>query len=267
MSASRRTPCLLDLKKMLQGVLTRNSIAVLLVTLLLTLPLVAQDPARLDPRHVQVLLENERVRVLRLSIPAHEKIPPYDLQPSVALFFTNAHLRFTYAGRRPEEEQIAARAVHFSRGATKRGVENLGDATIEIAAIEFKDKPAKKPSGFPGDRDPAILDPTQFKQELQNDWCRVLRFHVGPREAAPMSLHADRVVIALSDENFRLIRPKYGTTIVDARAGEISWRPAELAAIESLSNHVIEEVLIEPKPFALGAYAPKAPPKAPARRK
>jgi hypothetical protein len=235
--------------------------------LLLSLPMLAQDPARLDPRHVQVLLENERVRVLRLSIPAHEKIPPYDLQPSVALFFTNAHLRFTYPGRRPEEEQIAARAVHFSRGAGKRGVENLGDAIVEIAAIEFKNKPAKKPSGFPGDRDPAILDPTQFKQELQNDWCRVLRFHVGPHEAAPMSLHADRVVIALSDENFRLIRPKYGTTIVDARAGEISWRPAELAAIESLSNHVIEEVLIEPKPFALGPYAPKEPVKAPVKRR
>lgn len=225
---------------------------------LLTLPIFAQDPARSDPRHVQVLLENQRVRVLRLSIPPHEKILPYDLPPSLSLFFTHARLRFTYPNRRPEDEPIAARALHFFRGGAKRGMENLGDAMVEIVAVEFKDKPPKKNPGFPGDRDPVILHPAQFKQELLNDWCRVVAFHVGPQEAVPMALHPGRVVVALTDVNFRLIRPKYGTTIVDARAGEVSWRSPEQAAIESVSSHAIEQIFIEPRPYDLGPFAPKA---------
>ena len=219
----------------------------------------AQDPAQLDPRHVHILLENERVRVLRLSLPPREAIPPYDAPPSVSVFFTNARVRYLTTGRAAnKEEQIPARAMRFSRPA-KRGLENLADTTLEIVAVEFKDKLPKKNASFPGDRDPAILDPGQFKQELVNEWCRVIDFHVGPREAVPMSLHPARVVIALSEVNYRLIRPKYGTTIVDARAGEISWRPAELAAIESSSDRVIEQLFIEPRPYDLGAYAPREP--------
>ncbi len=239
------------------GIGVKSLAAVCLLTAMIAGSAGAQDAAKSDPRHVQVLLENERVRVLRMSLPPHEKIAPYDVQPSLALFFTKARLRFTYPGRRPEEEQIAARALHFSRGGVKRGMENLGDGTVEIVAVEFKDKPAKKNPGFPGERDPVINDPAQFKQELVNDWCRVVAFHVGPQEVVPMSLHPERVVIALTDANFRLTRPKYGTTIVDARAGEVSWRPLEQAAMESLSSHVIEEIFIEPRPYELGGFAPK----------
>jgi hypothetical protein len=245
---------------MLKSFFTRPLAAVfLLIAALLTQTAAAQDPAQLDPHHVQLLMENERVRVLRLSVPPREAIPPYEVPPTAEIFFTDGRLRYLMTARsNNKEEQIPARAVRFSRGG-KRGLENLGDTTLEIVAIEFKDKLPKKNPGFPGDRDPAILDPGQFKQELVNEWCRVIDFHVGPREAVPMSLHPGRVVIALSDVNYRLIRPKYGTTIVDAKAGEISWRPAELAAIESSSDHIVEELFIEPRPYDLGPYAPRDP--------
>jgi len=237
--------------KILTGILT----AILFVS-----PLLAQDPSSLDPRHVQILLENDRVRVLRLSLPPHEKIPPADFLPSVFFFFTNARMN---------KDQIPARALRFLRP-SRRPMENLGDTTIEIVAVEFKNTESRtrpKSPGFPGDRDPAILDRTHFKLDLLNDWCRVLDFHVGPLEAVPMHLHADRVVIALTDANYRLTRPKYGTTLVDARAGEITWRPAELAAIESTSSHTIEQILIEPRPFSLGPFAPKESVKAPPKRR
>ena len=254
---------------MLKAFFTRPLAAVFfLIAALLTQTAAAQDPAQLDPHHVQVLLENERVRVLRLSVPPREAIPPYDAPATAEIFFRDAHLRYLVPGRaNNKEEQIPGRAVRFSRGESKRGLENLSDTTLEIVAIEFKDKLPKKNPGFPGDRDPAILDPGQFKQELVNEWCRVIDFHVGPREAVPMSLHPGRVVIALSDGNYRLIRPKYGTTIVDAKAGEISWRPAELAAIESSSDHIVEELFIEPRPYDLGPYAPREPVKPVTRRK
>ena len=234
--------------KILTGILT---------AILFVCPLLAQDPARLDPRHVQILLENDRVRVLRLSLPPREKIPPADFLPSVFFFFTSARLN---------REEIPARALRFLRP-SRRPMENLGDATIEIVAVEFKNKAPQKSPAFPGDRDPAILDRTHFKLDLQNDWCRVLDFHVGPSEAVPMHLHADRIVIALTDANYRLMRPKYGTTLVDARAGEITWRPAELAAIESTSSHSIEQILIEPRPFSLGPFAPREPVKSPTKRR
>jgi hypothetical protein len=224
---------------------------------LLSLPLFAQDPASLDPRHVQILLENDRVRVLRLSLPPHEKIPPADFLPSVFVYFTNARLT---------KDEIPARAVRFLRP-SRRPMENLGDATIEIVAVEFKNKVPQKSPGFPGDRDPAILDRTHFKLELQNEWCRVLDFHVGPLEAVPMHLNPDRIVIALTDANYRLTRPKYGTTVVEASAGEITWRPAELAALESTSNHLIDQILIAPRPFSLGPFTPKEPVKMPPKKR
>ena len=252
---------------MFYRVITKSLIAVFFLAAFVQ-SVVSQDPAQLDPHHARILLENERVRVLRLSVPPREAIQPYDLPPTTEIFFTNARLRYLTPGHgNNKEEQIPARAVRFTRGGAKRGLENLADTTLEIVAIEFKDKLPKKNPAFPGDRDPAILDPGQFKQELANDFCRVVNFHVGPREAVPMSLHPGRVVITLSDSNYRLIRPKYGTTIVDARAGEISWRPAELAAIESSSDHVVEELFIEPRPYDLGPYAPRDPGKAPARRR
>src|SRR5690348_8563749 len=134
---------------MSKGVLTKPLIAVFLLATFLPAA-TAQDPAQLDPHHVQILLENERVRVLRLSVPPREAVPPYDAPPTTEVFFTNARLRYlTSSHGNNKEEQIPARAVRFIRGGSKRGLENLADTTLEIVAIEFKDKAPKKNPGFP----------------------------------------------------------------------------------------------------------------------
>jgi quercetin dioxygenase-like cupin family protein len=96
-----------------------------------------EDPVTVDPQHYKVELENEKVRVLRISYGPREKSKMHSHPDSIAVLLTDANTRFTFAdgttedisGKQGEVLQIPAMS-HLP--------ENVSDDPFEVVLIELK---------------------------------------------------------------------------------------------------------------------------------
>ena len=57
------------------------------------------DAVRADPKHYTVEMEDDRVRVLRTRYEAGDKSVPHSHPPHLAIFLTDAHIRFNDQGQ------------------------------------------------------------------------------------------------------------------------------------------------------------------------
>jgi len=96
-----------------------------------------QDPVKVDPKHYSIEFENDKVRVLRIKYSPGEKSVMHGHPPSVAVFVTDGHYRFTYPDGETEDIRTKAGQVqHFD--AFEHNPENLGDKPFEVIAVELK---------------------------------------------------------------------------------------------------------------------------------
>jgi quercetin dioxygenase-like cupin family protein len=102
----------------------------------------AQDPINVDPKHYKVELENDQVRVLRITYGPHEKSPMHEHPAGVAVAITDALVKFTLADGKSEERPFKAGQILWI-AAEKHAPENLSDKPLEIVLTEVKTKPAK----------------------------------------------------------------------------------------------------------------------------
>ena len=107
--------------------------------LIMALPALAQDPVTVDPAHHKVELENEEVRVLRVTVPAGEKTAVHEHPNIVAVFLNDARMRVTPVGGKPDETPRKAGTVN-ALPAVKHVVENIGTTTANIIVVELKAK-------------------------------------------------------------------------------------------------------------------------------
>jgi hypothetical protein len=100
-------------------------------------PFTGIDPVIADAKHYRVQFETDRVRVLRVNYGPHEKSLLHGHPPGVAIYLTDAHLRFTYRDGRTEEGHVKAGAA-VPTALEEHIPENLGDMPVEIILIELK---------------------------------------------------------------------------------------------------------------------------------
>jgi quercetin dioxygenase-like cupin family protein len=105
------------------------------------IPARAQDAIKADPKHYKVEFENDQVRVLRITYAPGEKSVIHEHPASVAVFMTDAHVRFTSADGKTEEANQKAGSTMMNT-ATKHVPENVGKAPFEVILVELKGKPA-----------------------------------------------------------------------------------------------------------------------------
>ena len=110
-------------------------------------------------------------------------------------------------------------------------------------------------------QDPVQVDPKHTKVELENDQVRVLRFHLGPKEASPMHYHPDRVFVFLTDANTRVTVAGGKPEVRSGKAGVVRYREAEKHAVENLSDKDYESIIIELKPKSAASNPAKKPAK------
>src|ERR1017187_4754494 len=53
------------------------------------------DPVKVDPKHYKVVIDNDRVRILRAKYGPHEKSVMHEHPASVAVFMMDSHTKFT----------------------------------------------------------------------------------------------------------------------------------------------------------------------------
>ena len=101
----------------------------------------AQDPVKVDPKHYKVEFENDSVRVLRITYPAHEKSVMHHHPNSVAVFLTDGQSRFTLPGGKTQDAPMKAGVVQWTE-AGEHLPENNGDKPFELVLVELKAKKA-----------------------------------------------------------------------------------------------------------------------------
>jgi quercetin dioxygenase-like cupin family protein len=105
-------------------------------------PAMAQDPVVVDSKHYKVELENDQVRVLRITYGPHEKSVMHEHPANVAIFLTDGQGKFTLPDGKTQEIPMKAGTVQSDRGG-KHLPENTGDKPFELILVELKTATAK----------------------------------------------------------------------------------------------------------------------------
>ncbi|MBZ5576256.1 MAG: hypothetical protein LAP40_06850 [Acidobacteriia bacterium] len=97
----------------------------------------APDPVKVEPEHVTVPLENDRVRVLRTVLEPHLKGPVHGHPSYVVVYLTGLHTTMKLADGRTVDNPRKPGDVAF-RNAYTHQTENIGDHTAVEIQIELK---------------------------------------------------------------------------------------------------------------------------------
>jgi len=100
-------------------------------------PPITLDPVKLDPEHHPVVLENERVRVLRTILEPHVRGPMHEHPHYVVVYLTDLHTTMKLADGRAVDNPRKPGELAW-RDALKHETENVGDHTAMEIQIELK---------------------------------------------------------------------------------------------------------------------------------
>jgi hypothetical protein len=97
--------------------------------------------------------------------------------------------------------------------------------------------------------DPLVADPPHYKLEVENQWVRVIREHMGPNEKMPMHRHPapGAVIVFLTDRHNRLVSQDGAVQEPSNHAGDLMWSPASTHRSENLNSSAFEALQIEPR--------------------
>ncbi len=111
------------------------AMAALLSLLLSASPV--QDPVKVDSQHYQIVLENNQVRVLRITYAPGDKSVMHDHPAGVAVFLTDQVVKFTYPDGKSETVRgKAGDATWIAAG--KHLPENTNTKPLELILVELK---------------------------------------------------------------------------------------------------------------------------------
>jgi quercetin dioxygenase-like cupin family protein len=195
----------------------------------------------------QLVLENERVRVLRIVLPRHEKASVDWRPPFVTIYLSDAHAKITAANGKVNEVRQKAGNTSYSVIAA-RIAENVSDQPLEFVVIELKEKPPGAPTyKFPPSTDPAKIDPKFHTVDFENDHVRILRTVLEPHIKSPMHAHPAYVVVYLTDLHTKMTFPDGTVNDNRRKRGDIAWRDALQHSTENVEDQHAEEIQVEMK--------------------
>jgi quercetin dioxygenase-like cupin family protein len=95
------------------------------------------DPVKLDPQHHIVVVENQRVRVLRTILEPHLKAPMHEHPHYVVVYLTELHTSMKMGDGKMVDNLRRPGELAW-RDALKHETENLGDRTAVEIQVELK---------------------------------------------------------------------------------------------------------------------------------
>lgn len=102
--------------------------------------LLERDAVAVDPKHYKVELENDRVRVVRITYDgAGDKSVMHQHPPGVGVFITGGKSKFTYPDGKSENIEAKPGQLMWFGEAWEHQPENLGDGHFEVVYVELKD--------------------------------------------------------------------------------------------------------------------------------
>ena len=97
------------------------------------------DAVKMDPSHNEVLLDNDRVRVVRIHFAPGESSPIVDKWARVIVAVTDSHATVTFPDGHSEPRDMKAGTVSFGN-AGRQATKNTGTTPLENIVVELKGK-------------------------------------------------------------------------------------------------------------------------------
>jgi beta-alanine degradation protein BauB len=96
-----------------------------------------KDPVKLAAGVYKVLLDNDRVRVLDVTLKPGEKSPEHTHPDMLIYAIQDGRVKFTYPDGRTESVELEAGETMYVPSLT-HAAENIGTKTLRALNIEFK---------------------------------------------------------------------------------------------------------------------------------
>ena len=106
-------------------------------------PVLAQDAVKVAPNVYKVILENERVRVLSVTLQPGEKAPMHSHPPNIVYPLNAATVRFLLPDGTKVDADIKADEVSWHEGEI-HATENVGTTELRALVVELKGPPASR---------------------------------------------------------------------------------------------------------------------------
>jgi quercetin dioxygenase-like cupin family protein len=190
-------------------------------------------------------IENQWVRVFRLTQAPHEKSAMHTHSATVVVYLTDVHQKITAAEGKTHDFKKKAHDVAFFE-AVNQSEENLSDKPLDAIIVELKPG-APKPIGWPVKLDPVKLDPKHHLVPLENSRVRVLDTILEPHLKSPQHEHPSYVVVYLTELHTTQTLPDGREVDNPRRPGEVAWRDALTHVTENIGEKRAEEYQIELK--------------------
>lgn len=209
-------------------------------------PALAQDPTVVDAKHYRVILENDQVRVLRITYGPGEKSVMHVHPDSIAVFLSDSRVRFTMPDGTSMESQSVAGQSEWTPAGTHLPV-NTGSRPIEVVLVELKAGSRTPAARIAADTDPARVASAQCTVDFENDRVRVLRWKLAPNGTVAMHRHPASVSVVLTDGASRFTLADGTTRNSQAHRGDVTWSAPEAHASQWLGTTNGEVIQIELK--------------------
>ena len=97
----------------------------------------SRDALQIAPQHYRLEFENDKMRVLRLTLKPSETVPMHDDKDALIVCLRECHMRFTSPNGRSEDIHMEAGGARWIYGDT-RSEKNLGTQPADLLFIETK---------------------------------------------------------------------------------------------------------------------------------
>lgn len=97
------------------------------------------------------------------------------------------------------------------------------------------------------ENDSVMVDPVHHQVLFENDQVRVVRWFAAAGDGTLQHSHPDNLNICLTDYDGKVMVPGQKPIEVFAKAGTVTWREAGIHAVDNLTDHAMEGILVEPK--------------------
>lgn len=200
------------------------------------------DAPDVEPDHYKVELENDHVRVLRISYKAGEEGKLHSHADGVTVFVTDGAVSLTLEDGTTQERSWEAGAAAWSPAETHGGV-----AKTDIEGILIEVKSGAAEAVIP-ESNATVSDPDHHVVEFENDRVRIVRMTYPAGYATPPHDHLAGVNVMLADYQGTNTAEGGEPAEVEGSAGEVSWADRGAAHVtRNTGEEPIELVRVEIK--------------------
>ena len=97
----------------------------------------AQDIVKVAPKNCKVVLDNDQVRLIRVTLKPGEKLDMHSHGANIVYSLTSGKAKYTMADGKTEEREMKAGQAVWSAGVT-HSTENTGTTETRALLIELK---------------------------------------------------------------------------------------------------------------------------------